>query len=141
MKSECQKVRHPWFVIALMSLSCLLTNSLSAVEISIGKQVVKDRIIFIHTTTENQRNVEEVTCTQSKTVEVWIKEESTGNIYVSDCDLKNCKLVRPDIAVAKALTAPRVAVNVVVRVRRPDGTKDYIDVGGWYVKPETIKAE
>lgn len=140
MKWEFQRARPPWIVPALLCLGLLWMSGLHAFDINLGPKI-KDRIVFIQTTTANQRNVEMVRVTQGKTVEVWVQDSRDGSIYVAECELKNCILVRPDVAVAQGLTAPRVAVNVIVRVLREDGKPDKLDVGGWYVKPETIKTE
>lgn len=72
------------------------------------------------------------------TVETEFKSES-GIVAIDKLALKDCAVVRPDVAKAQGLIAARITKNVEVRVMMENGKEDTLDVGGWYVKVEKPK--
>lgn len=134
-------------MLARLLLILSLTGSLwtNAFEISLGPKI-KDRIVFLHQTTEAGRVCEMVQVLDSKTVEtVFVPSGNAfedGTPAIDSVNLKDWLLQRPDVAKQEKLYAPRVAMNVRVKVHTEKGTDEYLDVGGWYLKKKKdAKAE
>lgn len=91
------------------------------------------QLLVLHQTTAAERNVELAIVTEKVRLPVWLKTEE-GKTYEDKWELFNLEVVRPDVAIAHGLQAPRVAVDRVVKVLREDGKEDMLNIGGWYVR-------
>lgn len=123
----------------LPTLIVLASLFLSGCEANFGQRV-KDRITFLETSTKAARSVELVQIDQDLTADV-VFTRNDGVVVTDAKELKGWKAVRPDVAKALGLLAPRVALNQDVRIITEDGKKDVLDIGGWYVVPPDPKPD
>lgn len=118
---------------SLLVLSALMLGSASCV--TLGGTKREDRLLLINITTKNQRSTEICIILKCPKVDLMYKTEET--VYVDkDVDITNWSAIRPDVAIAKGLTAPRVAESRIAQVMLEDGRQDKLNIAGWYVVPE-----
>lgn len=123
----------------LLTLAGLGSLWLSGCEANFGQRV-KDRITFLQTSTKSGRSVELAQIDEDFEAEV-LFERAGGEVVSDTKKLRGWKAVRPDVAKALGLIAPRIALNRNVKVITEDGKLDVLDLGGWYVKPPDPKPE
>ena len=118
--------------LALVSTGC-------RPQVNLGP-VVKDRIVVVETTTKTGRKIEMATILSSHKVDVVFKQDD--KVFTQRKQIKGWVVVRPDVARAEGLVAPRVGVSVVATIKTADGKQHQQDIGGWYlVKAKSVMGE
>lgn len=161
MKSACLMRQSPtnlcktlWTVV----LGLLIAGSAGCKiepRVSVGPTIERE-ITYVNATASDQRTIQIAYITEDlKSIEVEVTEVTDGNKRVSRADhdfvrqdetiafadetteTKKAQwtwmVVRPDIAVAKGLLAPRITTNKIVKVLDATGKGVLLDVGGWYI--------
>lgn len=129
-------MKRAFRLLTLIATAFLL---IGGCELNFGQRV-KDRITYLQTSTKSARSVEMVQIDQALKAEVHFVRED-GEVVADTKQLEGWKAVRPDVAKALGLLAPRIALNQDVKVITEDGKRDILDLGGWYVVPPQPKAD
>ena len=124
-------------------------------DINIGPKIERE-ITYVNASASDQRTIQKAYLTEDlKGVETEVAEIVDGNKKVIRADKDFVRedetqsfadettvtkkaqwtwmLIRPDIAVAKGLIAPRITQNKIVKVLDENSKGVLLDVGGWYI--------
>ncbi len=118
----------------LILLISMILTSVNVACVSVGNQVVKDRITIVNTTTKLGRVVEMAIIYSSLTTHVFIRTDD-GSLVSEKKTVTGWTIYRPDVAIAKGYNLPRISGSIVVMILMEDGKRARVNIGGWYVKP------
>lgn len=124
---------HRTLLKLALSLICgLVLQSCSAVNLG----DTRNHVTYVANTDTRSRNLEIFTCSDNLKVDCQIIDVADGGktFRVSKINLKGKALIRPDVAIAKGLIAPRIMYQITVNgLGEGEEERSTLQAGGWYV--------
>ena len=85
-------------------------------------------------TTKLERTVERALIESDVVAEIFVRLED-GTVVLQKKNICGWGAIRPDIGRTEQVIGPRVANNLIVKVKIENGEIHELDIGGWYVGP------